>query len=85
MKDKLTLSNLLARIWKAFELPRASKLLHKDAPPLPQFRDDTPPQLAFANGNENVFKARLTSKGACVQPLEEDMVSETQPLSTVQI
>lgn len=65
---------------KAFEMPRATKFPHKDSPPLPTFNDDSPPQLSFTSGNsEDVFQARLSSRGSCIQamqPLEEDMVCE---------
>lgn len=62
---------------QAFELPRATKFPHKDFPPLPEFRSDSPPLMTFSDGNEDVFRARLTSKDACIQRVtsfEEDMV-----------
>lgn len=60
--------------FQAFELPRATKFPHKDAPPLPEFHE-SPPKLAFAAGTEDVFKARVSSQDACIQSLDHHMVS----------
>ncbi|XP_022655195.1 uncharacterized protein LOC111247914 [Varroa destructor] len=60
----------------AFELPRATKYPHKDFPALPEFRSDSPPLMTFGDGYEDVFRARLSSKDACIQNItsfEEDM------------
>ncbi|OQR70702.1 hypothetical protein BIW11_11457 [Tropilaelaps mercedesae] len=72
-------NRILSRKHSQTETSAAFKLLHakfphKNAPNSPEFRGDSPPQINF--GHEDVFRARLSSKDACVQNLqsfEEEM------------